>query len=67
MRHGETGFLVPHGDVPALAGRLLGLAADPALTARLGRNARAFAEQLSWERAARSTEAHLQRVIAQEE
>ena len=67
VRHGETGFLVPHGDVPALAGRLLELAADPALTARLGRNARAFAEQLSWERAARATEAHLQRVIAQEE
>ena len=67
VRHGETGFLVPHGDVPALAGRLLALAADPALTARLCRNARAFAEQLSWERAARSTEAHLQRVIAQEE
>jgi glycosyltransferase involved in cell wall biosynthesis len=67
VRHGETGFLVPHGDVRALADRLLELAGDPALTARLGRGARAFAEQLSWERAARATEAHLQRVIAQEE
>src|SRR5256712_8076486 len=33
-------------------------AADPALVARLGRGARAFAEQLSWARAAEATEAH---------
>jgi glycosyltransferase involved in cell wall biosynthesis len=65
VRHGETGFLVPHGDVGALAERLRALAADAGLVARLGRNARAFAEQLSWERAAGATEAHLQRVIAQ--
>src|SRR6058998_1254868 len=65
VRHGETGFLVPHGDVAALADRVLELAFDPALTARLGRGARAFAEQLSWERAARATEGHLRRVIAQ--
>ena len=65
VRHGETGFLVPHGDVPALAERMLALAQDPALVERLGRGARRFAEQLSWERAARATEAHLHRVIAQ--
>jgi len=65
VRHGETGFLVPHGDVRALADRMLALAADPALVTRLGRAARAFAEQLSWDEAARATEAHLQRVIAQ--
>ncbi|HWX75789.1 MAG TPA: glycosyltransferase family 4 protein [Solirubrobacteraceae bacterium] len=65
VRHGETGFLVPHGDARALADRMLALAADPGLVARLGRGARAFAEQLSWERAARATEAHLHRVIAQ--
>ncbi len=65
VRHGETGFLVPHGDVGALAGRMLALAADPTLVTRLGCGARAFAEQLSWERAARATEAHLHRVIAQ--
>ena len=65
VRHGETGFLVPHGDVSALAERLLALAADPALVERLGQGARRFAEQLSWERAARATEAHLNRVIAQ--
>jgi len=64
VRHGETGFLVPHRDARALADCMLALAADPALVARLGRGARAFAEQLSWERAARATEAQLQRVLA---
>lgn len=64
VRHGETGFLVPHGDVAALADRMLALAGDPALVARLGVGARAFAERLSWDHAAQATEAHLQRVIA---
>ncbi|HYK83496.1 MAG TPA: glycosyltransferase family 4 protein [Gemmatimonadales bacterium] len=67
VRSGETGFLVPHGDVGALAERMLALAADPALVARLGRGARAFAELLSWDRAAAATERHLERVIAQGE
>jgi len=44
---------------------MLALAVDPTLVARLGRAARVFAERLSWEKAARATEAHLQRVIAQ--
>jgi glycosyltransferase involved in cell wall biosynthesis len=63
VRHGVTGFLVPHGDVAALAERMLGLARDPALVERLGRGARAFAETLSWDAAARATAQHLERVI----
>jgi glycosyltransferase involved in cell wall biosynthesis len=62
--HGETGYLVPHGDAAALATRMLELAADPARVAALGRRGRTFAEGLSWERAARATEAHLQRTLA---
>jgi len=65
VRDGATGFLVPHGAADALADRMLALAADSGLASRLGRGARAFAEQLSWERAAEATEAHLHRVIAQ--
>ena len=65
VRHGETGYLVPHGDAHALAERLLALAADPALAARLGRGARAFAEMLSWERTATATEAQLSRLIGE--
>jgi glycosyltransferase involved in cell wall biosynthesis len=65
VRHGQTGYVVPHGDANALAERMLALAADAALVARLGRAARTFAEGLSWEGAARATEAQLQRVAAQ--
>jgi glycosyltransferase involved in cell wall biosynthesis len=64
VRHGESGYLVPHGDVQALAQRLGELLQDPALCERLGRSARRFAEGYSWERSAAETEAHLARVIA---
>ena len=63
VRDGVTGYLVPHGDVSALANRMLALAGDPALVERLGRAARGFAEGLSWDAAARATLAHLERTI----
>jgi len=64
VRHGETGYLVPHGDVEVLATRMLELAGDPALVARLGAGARAFAESLTWERTADDAEAQLHAIIA---
>jgi glycosyltransferase involved in cell wall biosynthesis len=64
VRHGETGFLVPHGDAAALAERFLAFATDPALVERLGRSARVFAEGLTWDRAALATEAHLTSCLA---
>jgi glycosyltransferase involved in cell wall biosynthesis len=64
VRHLETGYLVPHGDTEAMAGRMLELAADPALVARLGAGARRFAEGLSWDRTAAKTERHLLDIIA---
>ena len=64
MRDGETGFLVPHGDIAALAARLDAVAASPALVARMGASARAFAESFTWERAAAQTAAHLAEVVA---
>lgn len=63
VRHGSTGYLVPHGDVPALADRMVELAGDAELVERLGRGARAFAETLSWDAAATATERHLAMVI----
>jgi glycosyltransferase involved in cell wall biosynthesis len=59
---GETGFLVPHGDVAALAGRIRLLIEDPGLRDELGGNARRFAQQFTWERAAEETEAFLRGV-----
>ncbi|MEO6068006.1 MAG: glycosyltransferase family 4 protein [Gemmatimonadales bacterium] len=64
VRHGETGYLVPHGDAPALAERFLALAADPALVERLGQAARRFAEGHTWDRAALATETHLMSCLA---
>ncbi|HWJ16497.1 MAG TPA: glycosyltransferase family 4 protein [Gemmatimonadaceae bacterium] len=64
VRDGHTGFLVPHGDVPAMAGAMRRVAESRELVERLGAEARAFAESFTWERAADQTEAHLSRVIA---
>jgi colanic acid/amylovoran biosynthesis glycosyltransferase len=44
VRHAHTGWLVPTDDPTALADAIAGLAADPALRVRLGRNARALVE-----------------------
>ena len=64
VRNGETGFLVPHGDVAGLAAAMGRLAASPALVQEMGTRARAFAETFTWVRCARETEAHLTRVAA---
>jgi glycosyltransferase involved in cell wall biosynthesis len=42
---GQTGFLIPLGDVKTLAERLAQLAGDPALRERLGRRGREFARE----------------------
>jgi glycosyltransferase involved in cell wall biosynthesis len=63
--HGETGFLVPHGDIPALATRMVELADSTQLVARLGNRARQFAEGLTWERTAAETEQQLHDIIEQ--
>jgi glycosyltransferase involved in cell wall biosynthesis len=64
VRDGETGYLVPHGDIDALAARMLELADAPARVTALGMHARRFAEELTWERTAAETERHLHDIIA---
>ncbi len=62
VRHGITGYLSRHGDVEALASSMKRLAADPSLVRQLGVQARKFAEDFTWERAAVETETHLRTV-----
>lgn len=59
---GRTGFLVPHGDVDAVARRLEDILTRPDLRDRLGRQASEFARDYSWEAAADRTERHLRAV-----
>jgi glycosyltransferase involved in cell wall biosynthesis len=63
VRHGETGYLVPHGDVEGLAARMVELADSPQLVARLGEQAWRFAEGLPWDLTAAATERHLSDII----
>lgn len=63
--HGETGYLVPHGDVDALAAHIRRILEAPSLRERLAAGARRFALEFSWDRAARRTEEHLRAVLQQ--
>ncbi len=62
---GQTGLLVPHGDVHALAAALGTLLRDADLRASMGRHARTFAETFSWDASASAVEALLRRVVAE--
>ena len=59
VEDGRTGFLVPHGDVAALAARIEQLLGNPILRRQLGEQAQAFAQRFSWDRAAHDTEQFL--------
>jgi glycosyltransferase involved in cell wall biosynthesis len=61
---GETGFLVPHGNVAELSDRIRLLLGDGALRERLGRQARQFAQGFTWDGAAIDTESFLMEAAA---
>ncbi|MBK9386520.1 MAG: glycosyltransferase [Planctomycetes bacterium] len=63
VRHGETGFLVPVGDVDGFAARISALLGDDALAARMSAAALSFARRFDWERAADQMEAALDRAL----
>jgi glycosyltransferase involved in cell wall biosynthesis len=64
VQDGRTGFLVPHGDVAALAARIEQLLGNAALRAQFGEQALLFAQQFTWERAALDTEKFLSNVVS---
>jgi glycosyltransferase involved in cell wall biosynthesis len=61
---GETGYLVPHGDVDSLTERLASLIEDPRSVERLGAGARRFAERFSWDASAGQVLAVLRDAVA---
>ena len=62
MRDGETGFLVPDGDVEAFAARIGALLGDDALAERMSAAAVAWSRGFDWDRAAARMEASLEAV-----
>lgn len=63
VEDGRTGFLVPHGDVAALASRVEQVLGNIGLRRQLGEQALGFAQQFTWERAANDTEQFLINVV----
>ncbi len=64
--HGESGLLVRHGDVTALADAIRSLFRDPCRLDRLAAGARARAEGFTWDASAAAIEQHLTAVAARE-
>jgi glycosyltransferase involved in cell wall biosynthesis len=62
--HGETGLLVRHGDVDALADAIRSLIADPSRLERLSAEARTRAERFTWDAAAAAIEGCLMAVAS---
>lgn len=62
--HGETGLLVPHGDVTALAAAIRRILETPVLRERLGEGGRRFAQGFSWDRTAERMRGVLAKVVA---
>lgn len=60
---GETGILVPHGDVPAMAAAMRTIMASPSLVRMMGEAGRRFAEGFSWNKSAGNTISHLEEVV----
>ncbi len=55
ISHGETGFLVPYGDLNALAKKLKLLLTDHDLRKKMSSRARKWAETFTWDKAAEDT------------
>jgi len=63
VRDGETGLLVPHGDVQALTQAIERVLTDPALRAQLETQGLAWSNTFTWERCADESYAVLERTL----
>ncbi|MEO8577767.1 MAG: glycosyltransferase family 4 protein [Gemmatimonadales bacterium] len=60
---GQTGVLVPHGDVVALTRAMKQIASSSDRVETMGNAGRRFAERFTWENSAEKTISHLQEVV----
>lgn len=60
---GETGFLVPHGDIEALAGRILEVLEDQALRRAMSEKAVAWSLKFDWDESARAIVHEIEEII----
>jgi len=65
VRHQQTGYLVPHGNLPALRDRLLELLQDNAVWARMSAAGLEWAGRFSWDRMAAETLDLIDRSVAE--
>ncbi len=63
--HEDTGLLVPHGDVPALANAVTRLLEEDDLWSRMGERAIEWAAEYNWDRSAAETLALAEEAIAE--
>ncbi len=61
---GETGFLVEHGDVEKLAGRIVEVLANKTVRERLSENGVRWVQKFSWDRAAERTLALIEELVS---
>lgn len=61
VQDGETGFVVPHGDVDALVEKIRLLLTDAPLRERMGKSARVFASRFTWDETAKHALEFIQR------
>jgi glycosyltransferase involved in cell wall biosynthesis len=64
VRDGETGFLVPHGDIGAMADKFRQLFRDTSLRQRFGQNAIDWARRFSWDNTAKGALEFLERACS---
>jgi glycosyltransferase involved in cell wall biosynthesis len=66
VKDGETGLLVPHGDVDALAAAVVRVLTEDPLRTRLEQGGRAWADTFTWERCADEAHGWLERSLGLE-
>ncbi|MCA9758363.1 MAG: glycosyltransferase family 4 protein [Candidatus Eisenbacteria bacterium] len=63
VRDGETGYLVPHGDLPALERRIDDFLSDPELWEQFSKRGMEWADEFHWDKMTDQTEALLRLAI----